>query len=312
MRPRILIPVLLLALCAAVDAAQCRAVIVVGDPGDAPAWAANFARWGEAWRELLIARGADAGEVRLLDTPAKDRRGAVAPETLATRTNVIAALDAFARACAPEDQAVVVLIGHGYQCEGIGKLCLAGPDLTDAETAKALAPLRAGHAAIFVLAPEGMLWAKSLARSGRAIVCANVKQSAPYFGEFLLRELGAGGNLLDAFNRASLATVAWYQNQFQEKSARLATVHGRANQDVFRAVYPDVEFEAGDAEPRAPINDMHRLKDFIGRRVLVELAGLEDDGDGSPTNVFGDSADPSPIPGTGDGRLAKDLVLGTP
>jgi hypothetical protein len=320
---RALLLVLIVSLSA--HAAECRALIVVGDPGAEATWRSNFTRWADAWPKALTERcGLKAANIQVLSCPDPGERPT---ETLAaaipTHDHVLAALDAFAKSCAPDDQAIVVLIGHGYQSEGVGKLCLPGDDLADAEVARALKPLKTKSAAILLLAPEGAAWAKALAAPGRAVVVANVKQSAPYFGEFLLRALAPDRPLLDAFNQASLATIAWYQNQFEDKKTKVTTVHGKENQDVFRLVYPGKELTPGDAEPRAAVNDINQHAAFDGRRVLAEVAGLEDDGDGTPATIYDQGTDPKPVvPGgvkgadgevkAADGKLAATLVLGKP
>ncbi len=321
-----------LALClGSATAAECRAVIIAGDPGEGAAWAGNFSRWTAGWQHVLEQEKVPAANVRVLAGAASSTGATNSHDNgSASREQVVHALEDLAKACAPDDQAVVVLIGHGYQSEGVGKLCLVGPDLADAEVAKALLPLRAKHAAVLVMAPEGAAWAKALAKPGRVVLCANVKQSAPYFCEFLLRALKPETPLLDAFNGAAFATVAWYQNQFlngEEKDPntdkdRGTIVHGRENQEIYRLVYAGAPFAEGEAEPRAAINDLNDHKGFTGRRVLAEVAGLEDDGDGVPATIFdagkgatkavgsGGSGDPA---GSGnDGALARTLVLGRP
>jgi hypothetical protein len=303
--------IVLLALAAVSVGAECRAVIIAGDPGVEPAWAANFSRWSGAWATLLERDcHVPAGNVRLLSSPAPTELAVVAADTLATRDNSLRALEGLAKACAPGDQAIVVLIGHGYQSEGVAKLCLAGADLADVDVVRALATLRARSCAVLVLAPEGAAWAKALVAPGRVLVVANLKQSAPYFGEFLLRTLHPETTLLDAVNSASAATIAWYQNQFEV--SKVVTVHGKDNQDIYRLLYPGRKFKPGDEKPRAAINDPARSAAFSGRRVLAEIAGIEDDGDGEPSTVFEEGIEPKPISGDKDGKLARALVLGRP
>jgi hypothetical protein len=309
---------LLLAAADPVGAGECRALVVAGDPGQEAIWSTTFPRWADAWAALLAERGVTAAHLRVLRSP--DRSGSATPaaaipaENLASRAMVLKALADIARDSTAADQVVVVLIGHGYQSEGTSKLCLPGDDLSDRDLAQALTPLAAKQVVVLDLAPDSVGVAKLVTGPGRAIVLANVKQSTPYFCEFLLLALKPRNvNLLDAFNAASLDTIHWYQNQFGKKDKVEITVNGRAYQEIFQKVYPDKIMIRGLDDPQAAVNDIWQESAYEGRRVPVEVAGLEDDGDGVPSTVFEVSKEPKPLTGeTKDGAFSRGVIIGRP
>jgi len=305
---------------------ECRALIVSGDPGMDGRFAENFDRWAREWEKMLSSTyGFKTQQVRVLTSPAREPLDkefkpkpalmSVSAENQATRDNVIGELAKIVRASGAADQVVLVVIGHAYQSEGTGKISLPGRDLADVDLVETIKTLKAKQFLFFNMAPDGPGWAKALAGKGRLTMVANVKQSAPYFSEFLLRELKPGNvNLLDAFNRAALKTVHWYENQWQEKGKEGEIVHGKENQEVYRSVYPDRPMVVGNDQPKEIDNAADAARTQVGRRVLVEAAGLEDDGDGLPSTVFESGIDPKPLPSpkSKDGGFAKTVVLGKP
>ena len=291
-------------------AGDCRALIVSGDPGHEPNAAKRLADWTDRWAALLKDKyGFKAEGLRVLR--GSTREGADA----ATHENLLAALAGLVRDSKDGDQVLVVLLGHGYDSQNIGKFCLPGKDLSDVETARALEKLRAKQFILVNTAPASDTWAKALSRNGRVIIVASATEglrSQTYFNEFLLRALLPGNvNLLDAFNHAALQTIHWYQNQFVANDG--TTVHGKEFQEIYKAMYPDRPMLEGSAEPQAPNNDMRDMHAWLGRRVLAEAGGLEDNGDGIPSTVYEDGKEPKPLPSKGgDGLLARTIILGKP
>jgi len=313
------------AALAAEPAAECRALIVAGDPGTERRSAARFADWTSRWVTLLKdTYGFKPANIRVLRNlgtlekvaPAGQRADLGTPfGDFATHKSVLDAFAGLVRESKPEDQTVLVLIGHGYDSQGIGKFCLAGKDLSDVEAGQALSGLRAREFICFQTATASQTWAKALGRSGRAIVVATGMpgmRSQTYFCEFLLRALRPGNvSLLDAFNRASLNTVRWYQNQFVRGD--VTTVHGKEFQEIWKAMYPDRQMEPGSAAPQEPVNDPERKEEWLGRRVIPEVAGLDDNGDGVPSTILDEEGKATPLPSkSGDGALARKIVLGKP
>ncbi|MCW8129817.1 MAG: caspase family protein [Planctomycetota bacterium] len=326
--------------CGRAFAGDARALIVSGDPGLEPDAATRFADWTARWKKLLTETyGFKAENVRVLRAPALKIDGKPAedvPEAdLCSHENVLKALGALAQAGQDGDQTVLILIGHGYGSQGLGKICLPGKDLDDVEAAKALKGLK-GRLVCLNTAPASSPWAKSLAGPGRVTLTATVSDtmaSVTYYSEFLLLALEPGRvNLLDAFNASSARMIRWYQNQFMEEATKkkadqsklIMTVNGKENLALWKKLYPSKPVLAGTDDPIESSNNFEAKEAWQGRRVLSELPGLEDNGDGEVASVFSDSEleeegraihslpakDQDGV--KGDGHLAKTTVLGKP
>jgi hypothetical protein len=301
-------------------AGECRALIICGDPGPGPDAAARFENWTTRWVKLLGGvYGFKAENIRVMRSagrpPAKAPPAPAAAADAATYANVLAAFATLVRQSKPDDQVLLVVIGQGYDSQGVGKVCLAEKHLGDVDAGRALEGLRAKQFIAIVTTPASMTWAKSLGRPGRIVITATAQsgmRSQTYFCEFLLRALQPGNvNLLDAFNRASLNTIRWYQNQFVTPDA--TTVHGKEFQEVWKAMYPGRRMEAGRDEPQEPVNDPDKQEEWLTRRMIAEVAGLDDSGDGVLSTVLQDETKLAPLSGkSADGERASKVILGKP
>lgn len=324
-------------LCAAGEA---RALIVSGDPGHEADSSARFADWITRWRKLLTeSYGFKAEHVRVLRSPARSAEGktteTVAEAETATFNNVLAAMEKLAKETIEGDQAVVVIIGHGYGSQGIGKVCLPGKDIGDVDASKIFKGLK-GRLICINTAPASGPWCKSLAGPRNVVITATVSDgmaSMTYYSEFLLKALAPGNvSLLDAFNKSSVEMIRWYQNQFMDAATKknvkqselVMTVNGKDNLELWKKLYPRKQVVAGTAEPVETSNNFEDKKSWQARRVLSELPGVEDNGDGEPASVFTDQEleeagrATAPLPAKdhegvkGDGHVAKTIVLGKP
>jgi hypothetical protein len=305
-------------------ASECRALIVCGDAGFAANAQARFENWTVRWKSLLVdVYHFKPENVRVLRTPGRgdsaEKKSAIPAAETATYENVVQALNALTAASTESDQVVLVLIGHGYDTQSLGKFCLGGKDISDVDAAKALDKLKARQFICINTTPSSAPWAQSLARKNRLIITATNAASmraTTYFSEFMLRALKPGNvSMLDAFNTASVNTIRWYQNQFVAKE--VVTVHGTEFQEIFKALYPDKKMVPGSPEPQAANNNMEDLTGWMGRRLLGEIAGLEDNGDGQTSSIYEDAKAFSPLPSKsgvtgGDGEFAKTVFLGKP
>lgn len=310
-------------------ASECRALIVAGDPGESNSAAERFADWGARWKGALQTKcGFKPENVRLLRSPGKPgdpnpvrpltpELSTLPPAELATLENVNTALAKLVQESKADDQVVLVLIGDGYDSQGLSKLCLPGKDLADTDVARALEGLKAKQLICIDTAAASAAYAKTLMGKNRITITATAtlgQRSQTYFCEFFLRALESGsGNttVLDAFNHATLETTHFYQNQYYEK--KLATVHGKEFQDLYKKLYPEREMAAGGAEPQKANNNQEDMSGWLGRRVLTEVAGLEDNGDGVPSTIYEDGKEPAPLPSKdGEGTFARSVVFGKP
>jgi len=308
-------------------AAESYALIVAGDPGrpvTAAAntlgdWSANFSRWSAAWETLLIGTYQfPEAHVTCLSSPDPSSPGSISPETSrADRGTVLAQIASVARRATSQDQVVLILIGHGYHSGVSGHFCLAGVDLTDSDLSQALSTVHCRELVILLLAPDLRDMVHALSGAGRVIILGNVRSSAPYFSEFLLRALAPGAvTLLQAFNQASLDTIHWYQNQQWLKDKHAWLVHGVVNQEVWRLVYPRGVMFAGDDQPHVAVtsNDPRQVAGILGRRMIAEVAGIDDNGDGEVSTVYDGGPVPAALTGAdgADGAVAATLTLGKP
>ena len=308
-------------------ASECRALIVAGDPGESNSAAERFTDWATRWKSALQTKcGFKAENIRMLRSPGKPgdpnpvrpltpELSTVPAAETATLENVKSALATLVKESRADDQVVLVLIGDGYDSQGLSKLCLPGKDLTDTDVARELDGLKAKLLICIDTAAASAAFTKTMMGKNRITITAAAtigQRSQTYFCEFFLRALETGNtNLLEAFNHATLETTHFYQNQFAEK--KVTTVHGKDFQALYKKFYPERELAPGGAEPQKANNNQEVLDGWYGRRVLTEVAGLEDNGDGVPSTIFEDGKEPAPLPTKdGEGNIARTVVLGKP
>lgn len=298
-------------------AGECRALIISGDPGREPNAAIRFDDWTDRWAALLKKSGYKPQNIHILRSPSlavvltpEDNRMAttlatkppttrkVAAEELATLANVRSSLSDLLRDSTAEDQVLVVFIGHGYMVrDTISKFCLPGPDLSDVEFGQIMEPIKARQLIVLNFAPLSNSWAKALMKHTEKqdrVIFTEQMGSQSYFCEFVLRVLEKqNGSLLTAFNSACNGTgkdgadagLFWYYyNCFiNAKKNNATTVNGTLNQQLFRKFYPERDFEAAESQPQSPAFDPVEREGWLNRRVLPEVPGLEDDGNGEPS-----------------------------
>jgi hypothetical protein len=259
--------------------------------------------------------------------------------------------EAFARIggkAGPEDQFVLVLIGHGVVTEIPPAFVTKGPDLDARELARLLngrmavrnqvvinATSAAGHSLEYFTAgaPKGV---------ERVYVSATSPKEAnePVFCEFLLRGLeskradgegapGAGRRdgvvtVLEAYNWATRKTESWVSRQYQTKDGW--KVEGTESVEIFKklCVGPPGAYGAyglsSESNPNVP-DEGARTRDkgqaslkWANWRVLNEHSLLEDCGKEMGVSALED-ANYEPLAGDEPGEpgyLAGRVVLGTP
>ncbi len=322
-----------LACARAGGAAETYALVVSGDPGHPVTkldnvlgdWSTDFNRWRDGWCKLLVDTcHVPAAHLRALRSPDPTvQNDTVAPSELASKAQILAGIATIVGASTAADQVILVLIGHGYHSGTVARICLPGEDITDSDLLQALSGLKCKELVMLVLAPDCRDIARTVSAPGRVIVLGNVRASAPYYSEFLLRALAPGNvSLLTAFNNASIDNIHWYQNQDWDKEKKAWIVHGKQNQELWRLFYPRGAMFAGDDQPHVIVNtnDAGRVDEIVGRRMIAEIAGIEDNGDGVVSTVYEGGPEPKPLDGKPssdpdkpvDGALAATIILGKP
>jgi len=318
-------------------AGACHALIAVGLPGT-PVHARRFADWAGRFHAWFTAKaGLPTANVTLLGTAPV---GAAAPVP-ATAEAILGEVRRLATAVRPEDQFVLVLLGHGSVVDGPPKFLLTGPDLPVADLAVALEPLRAGNQVVLMLTSASGDAVSALAHAGRATIAATSpgETAEPVFAEFFLRGLeegtadGAGGaagtvdgtvTLLEAFHHAALETPRWIRRVWRDGENDEWLVSGRASVALFQALCEAPPGSAGGRrlsprsradvpDPEVPLaTPAKELATFAGVRVVSEHAVLEDAGTAIGAAAL-QGGQFRPLAGTAPGEpgaRARRIVLG--
>ncbi len=197
----------------------------------------------------------------------------------ATSEKILAALAGLGKKVKPEDQFILVLLGHGATSEDGCTLMVPGPDIEVATMAEALNHIAARNQVVLNFASNSGDTIARLSRVGRAVVAASSpgQVNDSDFAEFFLQALetgagddgdeklpapsgrGAGGegerdrppSLLATYNWAVLHTAEWTVRQKAAPSTDPGQpqgqtpgwiVEGRQSAEIFKRLYsgPDV------------------------------------------------------------------------
>jgi hypothetical protein len=152
-----------------------------------------------------------------------------AGEERATAEGVRGALGRLAKAMAPADQLVIILIGHGSAQGTDAKFNLIGPDLSVEEWAAALKPIP-GRIAVVDTTSASFPYLAGLAAEGRVIITATSTAAQRYhtvFPEGFVQALASPAADVDKDNRISLLEAfdfaARVVKQHYEQSGTMAT-----------------------------------------------------------------------------------------
>jgi hypothetical protein len=200
---------------AAPAAAAPHVVIVAGLAGD-PEHGEVFHKWALRLIEAARADGVpDANIVYLAEDPTIDPSGI---DGRSTREAVAKALGDLAGRAGEDDPVLILLIGHGSSG---ARFNLPGPDMSAAEFAKALQPLRSKRLAFVNTASASGGFVSSIAGPGRAVVAATrreAEQFATIFGGFFVEALAADAADVDKDRRVSLLEAFTYAKRAVEEA----------------------------------------------------------------------------------------------
>jgi hypothetical protein len=261
----------------------------------------------------------------------------------ATAESVKGALADFAKKLQPQDQFILVLVGHGAVVETVPSLILPGQDVRAQELADALEPVRARNQVVLNLTASAGDSVRFLARQGRVNVAATspTETAEPVFAEFFLRGIeseradgegtpAAGSldgtiTLLEAYNWATRQTVMWIARQ--KTTDEGWRVDGKESVEIFKKLYvgdgdgpaarklspasrADAPDEPVDLRPKGGVIDAF----WFGRRIVAEHAVLEDCGEDKGVSALR-AEGYQPVSGLKPGEpghLARRVVLGRP
>jgi len=316
------------------------AVLVGAMPGE-DLYARHYRDWLKRFHAWLTqAAGVPAANVAALsgDKDFKDPLLA----GLATADAVKKAIADMAAKAGPQDQVILLLVGHGVLTEKPPTLVLPGPDVNAQELADALAPCPARNQVILNLSSSSGVATAFLAKKGRVVVAAAspIEGNEPVFPEFFLRGLeskradgeaapAAGTKdgqitVLEAYNWAAREAALWI-SRLKKAGPDAWKLDGKESVEIFEKLYGTPQGAAGTRQlasgsDRAKPDEPVPIKPaggkidqaWVGRRVLSEHAMLEDCGEKDGVSAIR-AEGYQPLAGVKEGEpgsLARRVVLG--
>ena len=259
-----------------VAAQQTHILVITGLAGD-PAYAKQF----HEWTTTLIDAATDRYELPAENVTYLAEKTELDPERIddrSTREGVEQAFAAIARRTQPNDQVIVVLIGHGSYSDGESRFNLPGRDLTAGDYARLLEPLRSQQVAFVNTATASGGFIEALSGERRTVVTATrsgAQWNETVFGGYFVEAFADGEeqsdqnkdgrvSVLEAFEYAVTQVARAY-----ESDGRLQTEH---------ALLDDNGDGDGTREPDPLTTDgaMARTM-FITTGEGAWIAGLPDD-----------------------------------
>lgn len=258
----------------------------------------------------------------------------------ATAKSIPATLGDWARKIKPEDQFILVILGHGATTEEQCTLIVPGPDLEMSTLTQALLALPAKNQVVLNFAANSGDSVTHLSRLGRVLITSTSPEQINNndFAEFFLLALEKGSappstatrpaqplSVMQVYHEATLHYAQWTVRQklSTDPQARGWMVEGQESAAIFKKLYtgpdvsPDRQFvpSPDSNKPDAPVDIVCREnKPWIGRRIIAETPALEDLGSGQAVTCLsteGYKALPGSV-STEAGFLARQLILGQP
>lgn len=255
--------------------AQQTHVLVVVGLGGTDAYRQRFIGWAGELRDALVDHdGIPADHVTVLAERTELAPGLVAERS--TKANVQQAITDMAGRAGPDDQVLIVLIGHGTAQGDEGQFNLPGPDLSAEEFAAALAGFRTQKVALVHTGSAAGGFIAPISGPNRIVVSAtrtvrerNATQFPAYFVQALAgddADLDKDGavSLLEAFTYARAEVARHYEEENQ-----LLVEHAVLDDDGDGEGSPDASATAGDGQLAATFR--------LGGRAIAGAVQATDD-----------------------------------
>jgi hypothetical protein len=232
-------------------AAQTQVILVTGASGE-PRYAASFHAAGSALLEALVTKhGLTADDViYLAEDPAKDPKRIDGKSSKQELTHAIARAAGRARA---GDRVLLMLIGHGSHAGSDSRFNLPGPDLTAAELAVMLEPLKAVQVAVVNAASASGDFVAVLSGKNRVVITAtksSYERNETLFPRYFVAAFTTPGADTDKDERVSLLEAFVYAKRevarAYETDTRLPTEHAMLDDDGDRRGSAEPDPRAGD------------------------------------------------------------------
>ena len=220
--PGLAVAVVLALATAAVAHAEATHLLVVSGLGGEDSFSESFLQWAIAIGEAAEDAGIPAANVRVLAEYPMASAGIAGKST---RENVLAALAEMNAASSQGDHLWLVLIGHGSYDQGVSKLSLAGPDLTDGDLLDVLDSIEERQLAVINTSSASGGFVATLSGPNRVIVTATkspAQKNQTVFGQYFAEALGSDSSdqdedgaisLLEAFHFASDRVARHYESE---------------------------------------------------------------------------------------------------
>ena len=259
-------------------------VVIISGLGGEPRFSEAFTRWSTALRTAAIDRlGVPESSVTYL----AERAGGAATDR-ATKEAVTRTIEDLAVRARPNDQILIVLIGHGSASGGDAKFNLPGPDMTAADFANLLDLFPTQRVALVNAASASGGFIGPLSGPNRTIVTAtrnDAERLETKFGGHFVRAFAEDVADVDKDERVSILEAFLYAKREVEREYddenRMLTEHALLddNGDGEGSLEPDPAstdgalargffITAGDAAPDAPSDP--RLAELYETRRSLE------------------------------------------
>ena len=214
--------------------AQTQVIIVTGASGE-PQYAASFHAAGSALVDALVAKhGFTLDDITYLaEDPARDTKRIDGKSSKQELTQAITRVSARSG-----DRVLLILIGHGSHAGSDSRFNLPGPDLTAAELAVMLEPLKAKQVAVVNAASASGDFMSALTARNRVVVTAtksSYERNETLFPKFFVAAFTATGADTDKDERVSLLEAFIYAKRevarAYETDSRLPTEHAMLNDE---------------------------------------------------------------------------------
>ena len=205
-------------VCASAAEPRQQVMLVTGISGE-PFYAKRFARVADSTREVMI-KGLRVAEHRFHHFSA-----AAEHAQRSTRENVLAKLAQLATKTGPNDQVLLILVGHGSARGDRIAFNLPGPDLQAAQLAGALDAFPPGRLVVVVATSSSGSFLPVLSASGRIVVTATAsarENQYPVFVEPFVAAFASSAadinkdkrvSLLEAFRFARVGVLERYEKE---------------------------------------------------------------------------------------------------
>jgi len=234
---------------------QTFALLVGGLPGS-PIYARHYRDWLTRFHKLLSAANVPPANILVLSADKEFKSPLLTGP--ATTDSILTAISSLSKSIRPDDQFILIILGHGSLSDSKPELVLPGPDLDPDTLAKSLAAVSADNQVILNFSGTGGDFLKSLGKKNRVNIAATSPQenAEPVFAEFFLRALesnradgeavpAAGTkdgatSLLEAYNWATHQTALWIMRQVGNKDGTW-TLSGKESVEIFKKLYDGPE-----------------------------------------------------------------------